>query len=101
MGTKAEPRRYASPSTRTANALTITDNGIGMSATGAIDNLGTIAKSGTRDFVSKLEASTKGRCIPGRADRAVRRGLHSGFIVADKITVESRRAGTKDREGVR
>lgn len=85
-----------------ARTLTITDNGIGMSAQEAIDHLGTIAKSGTKDFMSKLgadqqaDASAQGQLI---GQFGV--GFYSGFIVADKITVESRRAGLKPEEGVR
>jgi len=82
--------------------LTITDNGIGLSQQEAIDNLGTIAKSGTRDFVSKLEASQKADAKEqGALIGQFGVGFYSGFIVADKIAVESRRAGLKADEGVR
>ena len=82
--------------------LTITDNGIGLSQKEAIDNLGTIAKSGTRDFVSKLEASQKADAKEqGALIGQFGVGFYSGFIVADKIAVESRRAGLKADEGVR
>ena len=81
-----------------ANTLTIADNGIGMSAQEAIDHLGTIAKSGTKDFVSKLSGDQKSDSqLIGQFGV----GFYSGFIVADKITVESRRAGMKTAEGVR
>ncbi len=81
-----------------AKTLTITDNGIGMSAQEAIDHLGTIAKSGTKDFVSKLSGDQKSDSqLIGQFGV----GFYSGFIVADKITVESRRAGMKTTEGVR
>lgn len=82
----------------TARTLTITDNGIGMSAQEAIDHLGTIAKSGTRDFVSKLSGDQK---ADSQLIGQFGVGFYSGFIVADKITVESRRAGMKTSEGVR
>ena len=82
----------------TARTLTITDNGIGMSAQEAIDHLGTIAKSGTRDFVSKLSGDQK---ADSQLIGQFGVGFYSGFIVADKITVESRRAGMKTTEGVR
>ncbi|MBT3066305.1 molecular chaperone HtpG [Rhodoferax sp. U11-2br] len=78
--------------------LTITDNGIGMSAQEAIDHLGTIAKSGTKDFVSKLSGDQK---TDSQLIGQFGVGFYSGFIVANKITVESRRAGMKETEGVR
>jgi molecular chaperone HtpG len=81
-----------------AKTLTITDNGIGMSAQEAIDHLGTIAKSGTKDFVSKLSGDQK---ADSQLIGQFGVGFYSGFIVADKITVESRRAGMKENEGVR
>ena len=81
-----------------AKTLTITDNGIGMSAQEAIDHLGTIAKSGTKDFVSKLSGDQK---TDSQLIGQFGVGFYSGFIVADKITVESRRAGMKAEEGVR
>ncbi|MDE2420336.1 MAG: molecular chaperone HtpG [Gammaproteobacteria bacterium] len=81
-----------------AKTITITDNGIGLSQQEAIDNLGTIAKSGTRDFVSKLSGDQKSDAqLIGQFGV----GFYSGFIVADKITVESRRAGLPTNEGVR
>jgi molecular chaperone HtpG len=81
-----------------AKTLTITDNGIGMSTQEAIDHLGTIAKSGTKDFVSKLSGDQK---ADSQLIGQFGVGFYSGFIVADKITVESRRAGMKVEEGVR
>jgi molecular chaperone HtpG len=81
-----------------AKTLTISDNGIGLSQQEAIDNLGTIAKSGTREFVSKLSGDQK---QDSQLIGQFGVGFYSGFIVADKITVESRRAGLKAEEGVR
>lgn len=78
--------------------ITISDNGIGLSQQEAIDNLGTIAKSGTKDFMSKLTGDQKSDAqLIGQFGV----GFYSGFIVADKITVESRRAGADTSEGVR
>ena len=81
-----------------AKTLTIIDNGIGLSQQEAIDNLGTIAKSGTRDFVASLSGDQKNDAqLIGQFGV----GFYSGFIVADRITVESRRAGLPAAEGVR
>ncbi|WP_287803538.1 molecular chaperone HtpG [Diaphorobacter sp.] len=81
-----------------ARTLTITDNGIGMSEQEAIDHLGTIAKSGTRDFMNRLSGDQKADAqLIGQFGV----GFYSGFIVADRITVESRRAGLPASEGVR
>ena len=83
---------------KAAKTLTITDNGIGLSQQEAIDNLGTIAKSGTRDFMAKLSGDQKNDAqLIGQFGV----GFYSGFIVADKITVESRRAGLPASQGVR
>ena len=83
---------------KAAKTLTIADNGIGLSQQEAIDNLGTIAKSGTRDFVSKLSGDQKSDSqLIGQFGV----GFYSGFIVADSITVESRRAGLPTSQGVR
>ena len=87
---------------KTAKTLTITDNGIGMSSQEAIDHLGTIAKSGTRDFMSKLSGDQKANASEqGQLIGQFGVGFYSGFIVADKISVETRRAGAKPEEGVR
>lgn len=81
-----------------ARTLTISDNGIGLSQQEAIDNLGTIAKSGTREFMNRLSGDQKADAqLIGQFGV----GFYSGFIVADRITVESRRAGLPAEEGVR
>ena len=81
-----------------AKTVTISDNGIGMSAEEAISHLGTIAKSGTREFMAKLEGDQKKDAnLIGQFGV----GFYSGFIVADRITVETRRAGLGADEGVR
>ena len=85
-----------------ARTLTITDNGIGLSQQEAIENLGTIAKSGTREFMNRLTADQKAQTSEaGQLIGQFGVGFYSGFIVADRITVESRRAGLKPEEGVR
>jgi molecular chaperone HtpG len=81
-----------------AKTVTIRDNGVGMSAEEAVAHLGTIAKSGTREFMAKLEGEQKKDAnLIGQFGV----GFYSGFIVADRITVESRRAGLKPEEAVR
>jgi molecular chaperone HtpG len=78
--------------------LTIRDNGIGLSADEAVQHLGTIAKSGTREFMARLEGEQKKDAnLIGQFGV----GFYSGFIVADRITVESRRAGLGAGQGVR
>ena len=83
---------------KAARTLTIRDNGIGMSAQEAIDHLGTIAKSGTKEFMGRLSGD-QARDAQLIGQFGV--GFYSGYIVADKITVESRRAGLGADEGVR
>ncbi|WP_426336118.1 molecular chaperone HtpG [Pseudoduganella sp. R-31] len=83
---------------KAARTITISDNGIGMSRDEAISHLGTIAKSGTKEFFGKLSGDQqKDAALIGQFGV----GFYSGFIVADKITVESRRAGLAAEEGVR
>jgi molecular chaperone HtpG len=87
---------------KAAKTLTISDNGIGMSEQEAIEHLGTIAKSGTRDFMSKLSGDQQSDAKDqGSLIGQFGVGFYSGFIVADKISVETRRAGASAAEGVR
>ncbi len=81
-----------------ARTITITDNGIGLSRQEAIDNLGTIARSGTKEFFSNLTGD-KARDANLIGQFGV--GFYSSFIVADRVTVESRRAGLSAEEGIR
>lgn len=75
---------------KAARTITISDNGVGLSKEEAISNLGTIARSGTREFFSKLTGDKqKDAQLIGQFGV----GFYSSFIVADKVTVRSRRAG--------
>ena len=81
-----------------AKTITFIDNGIGMNEADAIENLGTIAKSGTKAFLDKLSESQK---QDGQLIGQFGVGFYSGFIVAESITVESRKAGEPAEQGVR
>ena len=81
-----------------ARTLTIADNGVGMSREEVIANLGTIAKSGTREFFSRLTGDQqKDAHLIGQFGV----GFYSSFIVADRVTVVTRRAGLEAAQGVR
>ncbi|NBV80874.1 MAG: molecular chaperone HtpG [Burkholderiaceae bacterium] len=81
-----------------ARTVTIADNGIGMSRDEVIANLGTIARSGTKEFFSKLSGDDqKDAALIGQFGV----GFYSAFIVADNIVVQTRRAGLPASEGVR
>ncbi len=83
---------------KAARTVTISDNGIGMSRDEAIEHLGTIAKSGTREFFSRLSGDQqKDAALIGQFGV----GFYSAFIVADRVTVEARRAGLTAEQGVR
>jgi|UniRef100_UPI0040478CC2 molecular chaperone HtpG len=83
---------------KSARTINITDNGIGMSREEVIANLGTIARSGTKEFFTKLSGDQqKDAALIGQFGV----GFYSAFIVADRITVETRRAGLPAKDGVR
>jgi molecular chaperone HtpG len=81
-----------------ARTVSVSDNGIGMSYQETIDHLGTIAKSGTRQF---FEALTGDQAKDAQLIGQFGVGFYSSFIVADRVTVTSRRAGLGPEEGVR
>lgn len=83
---------------REARTLTISDNGIGMNRQEVIDHIGTIAKSGTREFFAQLSGDQqKDAALIGQFGV----GFYSSFIVADKVTLTTRRAGLTSEHGVR
>ena len=80
-----------------AKTITITDNGIGMSRDEVIENIGTIANSGTKKFFEKMTGDqSKDSQLIGQFGV----GFYSSFIVADKVTLRTRRAGDDEAEGV-
>jgi molecular chaperone HtpG len=78
---------------KTKRTITISDNGIGMDREDIVNNIGTIAKSGTKEFLSKLSGDqAKDANLIGQFGV----GFYSSFILADEVILESRKAGTKD-----
>jgi len=75
---------------KTANTLSVIDSGIGMDRQELIDNLGTIARSGTKSFLSRLTEAKDGAGLIGQFGV----GFYAAFMVAERIVVTSRRAGT-------
>ena len=83
---------------KAARTLTLSDNGIGMSRNEVIENIGTIARSGTREFLDRLTGDqSKDANLIGQFGV----GFYSSFIVADKVTLITRRAGVGAEHGVR
>src|SRR6188768_3482052 len=81
-----------------ARTITVSDNGIGMSRQEVIDHIGTIAKSGTREFFARL---TSDRAKDAHLIGQFGVGFYSSFIVADRVTLITRRAGLTPEHGVR
>ena len=83
---------------KTARTITISDNGIGMSRDEVVQNIGTIAKSGTREFFQQLSGDqAKDANLIGQFGV----GFYSSFIIADKVTLTTRRAGVEADQAVR
>src|SRR5262245_14015530 len=82
---------------KAARTITVADNGIGMSRQEVVEHIGTIAKSGTRDFLATLTSDTaKDAQLIGQFGV----GFYSAFIVADRVTMTTRRAGLTAEHGV-
>jgi molecular chaperone HtpG len=81
-----------------ARTITVSDNGIGMSRQDVVDNIGTIAKSGTREFLARL---TSDRAKDAQLIGQFGVGFYASFIVADRVTLVTRRAGLTPEHGVR
>ena len=81
-----------------ARTITVTDNGVGMSRQEVIDNIGTIARSGTQEFLAQLTGDqAKDAQLIGQFGV----GFYSSFVVADRVTLTTRRAGLAAGDGVR
>src|SRR5689334_25367106 len=89
---EGEPPQIRIIPSKAAGTLTIADSGIGMERQELIDHLGTIARSGTKAFVAKLAEAKDGSGLIGQFGV----GFYSAFMVADRITVTSRRAGESE-----
>ena len=91
MGDGAAPKIRITPNKKDST-LKIADNGIGMDRQELIDNLGTIARSGTRSFLARIKEAKDGAGLIGQFGV----GFYSAFMVADRIIVTSRRAGAPE-----
>ena len=87
-----EPPKIRIVPDKQAGTLGVIDNGIGMDRQELIDNLGTIARSGTKSFLARLTEAKDGAGLIGQFGV----GFYAAFMVADRITVTSRRAGTSE-----
>ncbi len=87
-----EPPKIAIVPNKQDNRLVVADSGIGMDRQELIDNLGTIARSGTKAFVSRLAEAKDGAGLIGQFGV----GFYSAFMVAERIVVSSRRAGSDE-----
>jgi len=87
-----EPPKIRIVPDKAAGTLAVIDNGIGMDRQELIDNLGTIARSGTKSFLSRLTEAKDGAGLIGQFGV----GFYAAFMVADRIVVTSRRAGTAE-----
>ena len=87
-----EPPKIRIVPDKKAGTLSVSDNGIGMDRQELIDNLGTIARSGTKSFLSRLTEAKDGAGLIGQFGV----GFYAAFMVADRIVVTSRRAGTDE-----
>jgi molecular chaperone HtpG len=85
------PKIQIAPSKK-ANTLSVTDTGIGMDRQELIDNLGTIARSGTKSFLARLNEASDGAGLIGQFGV----GFYAAFMVAERIVVTSRRAGSEE-----
>ena len=83
---------------RDASTVSVVDNGIGMSRDELVENLGTIARSGTAEFLNRMTGDEK---VDARLIGQFGVGFYSAFIVADRVVVETRRAGLDPSEGIR
>lgn len=98
LGEDDAPPRIRVEYDKDARTITVADNGIGMSRAEVIDNIGTIARSGTAEFLRSLSVDRRGdAALIGQFGV----GFYSAFVVADRVTLTTRRAGAAAAEGVR